>query len=415
MVSVTLAPVLVVCPDSGPGDQLTRLVEALRPGTPVIRHSVGQQALDTLQRIAPSLAMIDLNLPDMSGLALLREIRRGGPGSRLPCILISEQVDAASVRAALPYAPAAYLARPIDEQDLKRRLAVLLPEAAATPPMSPLSLDDYLSGLRENNPGGPLLEQVRDATSRCMQSDEQDLNALERLFRGDPQTTARLIHAANSAAARQPTSCQTLSQALARLGVKRSLNLVLRLLIERNAQLADARLAKQAAECCREAAQAAEAAGWLARQLRLDAELCYTAGLLHNLGELAVLRALQGWLDEGGELHERDIERALRGQGAGFGSALRTQWRLPLGLRQLIGAYYAYNAAGVLSREALVLNLTRELLQLPVERDPASLVETSRTVRMLALDPGVLRRVPLGRGDTPRGATTVADRETGRA
>lgn len=276
-------------------------------------------------------------------------------------------------------------------------------------------MPDYLQRRREDNPGGPLLEQVRDATSRCMQTDEQDLNKLERLFRRDPQTTARLIHAANSAAARQPTSCQTLSQALARLGVKRSLNLALRLLLERNAQLADPQLTRLATGFCDQAAQAAETAGWLALQLRLDSELCYTAGLLHNLGELALLRCLQDWLDGGGTLDEATIHQALHEQGARFGSALRTQWRLPLGLRQLIGAYYAYNAGGVLSREALVLNLTRELLQLPPGGERSGLAETSRTVRMLGLDAALLGRAPPARSRTASDARAIAGRETGKA
>lgn len=118
-----IPPVLVVCLDSAPGQQISRLVDILRPGTQVICHGQGQQALATCQHLAPSLAVIDTNLPDMTGLALLRELRRQGTTRQLPCILISERVDAPSVRAALPYSPAAYLARPLDEQDLHRRLA----------------------------------------------------------------------------------------------------------------------------------------------------------------------------------------------------------------------------------------------------------------------------------------------------
>ena len=47
---------------------------------------------------------------------------------------------------------------------------------------------------------------------------------------------------------------------------------------------------------------AATIASWLAQKLKLNREACYTAGLLQNIGELALLRALQGWLDDGGVL-----------------------------------------------------------------------------------------------------------------
>ena len=47
---------------------------------------------------------------------------------------------------------------------------------------------------------------------------------------------------------------------------------------------------------------------------------------------------------------------ALAQFGAAYGSALRTRWRLPLELRELIAAVYQLGG-GVYSREALVLNM----------------------------------------------------------
>ena len=58
-----------------------------------------------------------------------------------------------------------------------------------------------------------------------------------------------------------------------------------------------------------------------------------TTGLLQNIGELAVLRSTQDWLDGGGELDETELQRQLATRAAGYGSALRTRWGLPLGLR----------------------------------------------------------------------------------
>ena len=172
----------------------------------------------------------------------------------------------------------------------------------------------------------------------------------------------------------------------------RALNLVLGLALQRSARLQDARLAELAGVVGERAQRSAELAHWLAAQLRLDHELCYTAGLLHNIGELALLRCLQDWQDAGGALGNEQIEQALRQRAAGFGSALRIRWRLPFGLRELIAAFYGLGA-GVFSREALVLNLCGQLLGLPASRSVGELAE-SRPARMLGLRPEFLLRIP---------------------
>ena len=38
---------------------------------------------------------------------------------------------------------------------------------------------------------------------------------------------------------------------------------------------------------------------------------CYTAGLLHRLGDLALLRTLQDWCDGGGALDEARLDELL--------------------------------------------------------------------------------------------------------
>ncbi|AQZ35992.1 histidine kinase [Pseudomonas sp. LPH1] len=389
--------VLIAEADPWTSNLLQQLVLDVCGDARVLQVSDGQAALARCKRRLPDLVIADGELPGLDGLELLRQLRRHPRTPALPFVLISGRLDASSVRAARPLAPSAYLAKPFNAESLRQRLRTLLPApvaaVAARQPLLLSELRDYLDTVREEGQGAPLLSDVRNAVSQGLQAGEQDLGELEAVFGSDPQITALLIAAASTAAQHQGVPCHTLTQALQRLGVARTLNLVLGLALQRNAQLRDPRLAELAAHTWQQARRSAELARWLALELKLDAELCYTAGLLHNLGELALLRSLQDWQEAGGELSNEQIDDAMLRRSASFGSALRIRWRLPFGLRELIAALYGLGS-GVFSREALVLNLTGLLLALPNNELPASLVE-ARCVRMLRLDPALLERVPV--------------------
>jgi HD-like signal output (HDOD) protein len=118
--------------------------------------------------------------------------------------------------------------------------------------------------------------------------------------------------------------------------------------------------------------------------LDLDQDRCYCAGMLHRLGDLALLRCLQEWKLAGGELDDReDVGNALAEFGAGYGSELRTRWRLPLELRELIAAVYQLGG-GVYSREALVMNMAAQLALL-TEHEGIEELAKSRTARLLKI------------------------------
>ncbi len=393
--SAQVSFVLVAYNEPWRADQLCQLVRELRPGMRVQPAADGHAALELCKRQVPSLLIIDGELEGLDGCQLLRELRRHGPTQRLPCVLISARTDTASVRTVLPLAPAAYLGKPYDLDDLRQRLDRLLPRSAGragvTTPAVADTVESFLERMRPHNRGAPLQEAVLVALQR-LQGGDQDFAELEELLTRDPQVTARLISVASNGAAQPAAPCLGLAQARRQLGAARSLQLVTELALQHNARLPEPRLAELAGQLGHQALRTARLASWLARQLKLDVELCFSAGLLQNIGELALLRSLQEWLDSGGALDEADLQRCLRERAAGFGSALRAQWALPLELRQVISAYYALGA-GVLRREALVLNLTRLLIELPADAEPASLAG-ERTVRLLRIDPDLLARAP---------------------
>ncbi|WP_152219259.1 HDOD domain-containing protein [Pseudomonas sp. SCB32] len=381
--------VLVAASDPWSRELLSQLVLSVRCDANVQFCEDGLAAIDACRRQPFALVLAEQELPGSDGLELLRQVRalRRGPAAQ-PFILISAKADAASVRAALPLAPTAYMVKPYNAENLRERLRALLLAPGESvvcelPTLEQsLSLGRFLQTERDAAEGAPLMGEVGKAVSRCMEARDINLEMLEQDFGHDPQITACLISAANSAARHVGMPCQTFLQALSRLGVAHALNMMLAVALQRAATLDDPLLIERAERFWQLSRHTADGAFALAESLGADADRCFTAGLLHCLGDLALLRSLQDWGSAGGALSESEVDAALAEHGASFGSALRTRWRLPLELRNLIAAAYAING-GVLSREALIVNLAASAARLP-EAELPSLAE-HKAVRMLQL------------------------------
>ncbi|WP_433885832.1 HDOD domain-containing protein [Pseudomonas vranovensis] len=388
--------VLIAEGDPWVRDMLSQMLLSVRCDARLQVCADGSQALAALAS-KPDLIIAARELPGGDGLDLLRNVRAKGRQPALPFILMSNRSDAASVREVLPFAPTAYLSKPLNMDSLRQRLEDLLLSAGEeiacpVPPLQPGStLPRFLEGRRANSDGGPLFADVKLAIKRSLQPQGLDLKVLEAEIRNDPQVTAVLIAAANSAALHRDGAVQSLMQALNKLGTTQSMNLILGLALKRSAKLSDPILSRHAEHFWELSLHTAEYARTLARMLELDQERCYCAGLLHCLGDLALLRCLQEWQQAGGELDEDSVELSLNEFGAAFGSALRTRWRLPLELRELIAAIYQLGG-GVYSRDALVMNLAGQLARLPADQGLEGLAE-SKTARLLKVGMAELGRL----------------------
>ena len=99
----------------------------------VLCHS-GQRGLDELARGSFSLAILDIGLPDMSGLTVLEQIRACAPD--LPVLIATAHGNLDNAVAAKKLGAAGYLVKPLDLGELEAELKQLLsapPPRAATP------------------------------------------------------------------------------------------------------------------------------------------------------------------------------------------------------------------------------------------------------------------------------------------
>ena len=98
----------------------TQFVERT-PGFRVVGvSSSGQAALDDVARLRPDLVLLDVHLPDMTGIDVLRTLRAGGDDVGVLVVTAAREAD--TVRAAASGGAVHYLVKPFDYDDLRVRL-----------------------------------------------------------------------------------------------------------------------------------------------------------------------------------------------------------------------------------------------------------------------------------------------------
>jgi two-component system response regulator MtrA len=101
-----------------------------RDGFAPIGAADGAAGLAAFEREPPDLALLDIMLPDLDGVALCREIRRR---SQLPIVFLSARSDAIDIVLGLEAGADDYVVKPFDPAILAARLRAALRRASVDP------------------------------------------------------------------------------------------------------------------------------------------------------------------------------------------------------------------------------------------------------------------------------------------
>lgn len=99
------------------------LLEAL-PGVEVLSEVTEKSGYDTFQKQRPSIAIVDVNLPDLSGLELLRKIRRTDGNAKV--IMLSMHEDPGIVVRALELGAKGFVSKSDDPAVIVKAVALVL-------------------------------------------------------------------------------------------------------------------------------------------------------------------------------------------------------------------------------------------------------------------------------------------------
>jgi len=135
----------------------------------------------------------------------------------------------------------------------------------------------------------PPFRPVAAKLLRLTQQDDVPLNKVQQVLRTDVAFTAEVLRLANSALIGSRTGVNSVEHAVGLLGLERLKALSMTIAMRDFATTAKSNTTMQA--CWKYNLATAVICEWLAPRLGLHPDACYTAGLLHDIGRLAILRA----------------------------------------------------------------------------------------------------------------------------
>ncbi len=319
-------------------DLIETVVDGLYPGGAVFVTPSVATALEHWSKNGADLMIIDWNLPDGSGLDLVKAVRENDADSAI--VMISGRADRDSVLKAAHYGISGYISKPFDVWLLHERLTALVdPDdvQAATQP----DLDELLRTSMDSVIQLPAAFEAVKVVELLERRDDLSVSQLTERWSAEVALATRLLDVANSASLQKTGEpVKNLKDAIASMGVDRALQQAMALSLDISGQLRDSRLAGIAAGFVDTSRKVASEAERIALRVDADHSEVHTAALLSRVGELAVLKVMQQFLDRKGSIADDQIEHGLQAWAQSYGNRLKVQWHLPLQLRELTGAVH---------------------------------------------------------------------------
>ena len=115
--------------EDDPDLAFTIRVNLEREGYAVTTYGNGQEGLLAVQQGGFDFLILDLNLPDLDGFTICRELRRHAPTSKLPILMLTARVSEGDRVLGLELGADDYVAKPFSVRELLARVAAILRRA----------------------------------------------------------------------------------------------------------------------------------------------------------------------------------------------------------------------------------------------------------------------------------------------
>ena len=380
--------VLIVEDDPWIAELFSLVIRDLDDSAEVALFASVVAAQNHLRDMTPDLLIADLNLPDGKGLEVARTLARKAPASRR--LLTTANISRQTVKDARAAGITEIIAKPFKLDNLRDRLARLLSteQSAAAETTSIGDLPSFLQARLQSTLrlawSSPARQQ--QAAASAAQLNRAGFIALAE---AEPLLTVVALNRANLQLERGRETCLSPEDAWERLGQSACRELVQRLAQARIA-LEHPLLQQLASDLSEQQQRLGEALTLLGADRTIPTGALRTTVTCSRLGELAVISAIQHFLNYGQQADEASMRALINQHASAFGNSIKIQQQLPFLLRELTGALFHLPATG-LRKDRILLRIAA-LETGFANPDPAQLEQLRRLINLSGAAP--VNRLP---------------------
>jgi len=333
------------------------LARGIRGSIVTVTHD-GQAALDALHKSRFHLVISDWNMPKMTGVELLNQIRSNDELKNTPFLMLTARGDKDSIVTAMKSGVTQYIAKPFEKQTVLDKAKVLLENGhhqsfgstlhetkKLSPKPDPVAEDeDVVSFLVNRLKNGfiefPVMPEVGMRAAELSNDKNVSINELSSLITQDAALTSRLISIANSPFYNAGRGFDSIEDAIVRIGLRDVNELIIAISNKNMFEKASGIFDKKLGELWEHSFATGSCAKIISKKLGIEnADRMFSIGLLHDIGKLVLLTVLFQ-LSKQRDVSEDDLNQILSQLHVTFGKAIIERWKMPIDFINVIEGHH---------------------------------------------------------------------------
>jgi len=295
----------------------------------------GKKALEATFETNFQLIISDWNMPEMTGLELLTELRKKETTRNIPFLMLTARGDKPSVLSALKGGVTGYLTKPFDKKDVIDRVQSMLASFAETsnrqpePEQEEVTVESLSVKLRNGDIDFPVFPEVGMKAVELSKSESVTMEKLSELIQQDTSLSSKLLSIANSPYYSGSMTITNIEDSLKRIGLKDTSSLILAISNKSLYEDVPGIIGQRLNSLWEHSYATAACARVIARKLELMyPDRMFAMGLMHDIGKLALLTVV-GALSKNRSTTAEALDELLDGLHVEFGASLVESWDMP--------------------------------------------------------------------------------------
>jgi len=369
----------------------------------------GQAALDALHKKKFDLVISDWNMPRMTGVELLAEVRANEKLKNTPFLMLTARGDKDSVITAMKSGVTQYIAKPFENQIIidkarallegghGKTLGSALSEKQKTVPDNDEDVINFLiNRLKKGFIEFPVMPEVGMRAAELSQNENVSIDELSSLILQDSALTSRLLSIANSPFYTSSREFESIDDAIVRIGLRDVSNLIVAISNKNMFEKASGIFEKKLVELWEHSFATASCAKIISKKIGIkNSDRMFSMGLLHDIGKLVLLTVLFQ-LSKKREVTESDLNEILGQLHVTFGKAVIERWQMPTDFIDVIVGHHDLENIATHPAETQIVafaNLLVRKLGYSLIDDDNSDLATHELAGILSLDAETIEKI----------------------